>query len=91
MRDSRDRLLTRESTHDDLLSTPSLAHPLTGPLEVRGAEPGDALEVEILAYETDDFGWTAMWPGSGWLGDLFDSSPDGSWTGGTRARNRYPG
>ena len=72
MRDSRDRLLTRESTHDDLLSTPSLAHPLTGPLEVRGAEPGDALEIEILAYETDDFGWTAMWPGSGWLGDLFD-------------------
>jgi formamidase len=72
VRDSRDRLLTRESTHDDLLSTPSIAHPLTGPLEVRGAEPGDLLEVEILAYETGDFGWTAIWPGSGWLGDLFD-------------------
>jgi formamidase len=72
LRDSRDRALTRSSTHDDLLTTPSLAHPLTGPLEVRGAEPGDVLEVEILGYETDDFGWTGIWPGSGWLGDLFD-------------------
>jgi formamidase len=72
LRDSRDRTLTAESTHDDLLATPSLAHPLTGPLEVRGAEPGDVLEVEILGYETDDFGWTAIWPGSGFLGDLFE-------------------
>jgi formamidase len=72
LRDSRDRTLTRESTHEDLLATPSLAHPLTGPLEVRGAEPGDVLEVEILGYETDDFGWTAIWPGSGFLGDLFE-------------------
>jgi formamidase len=72
LRDSRDRSLTRASTHNDLLTIPSLAHPLTGPLEVRGADPGDVLEVEILAYEADDFGWTGIWPGSGWLGDLFD-------------------
>jgi formamidase len=72
LRDSRDRALTRASTHDDLLATPPLAHPLTGPLEVRGTEPGDVLEVEIVGYETDDFGWTGIWPGSGWLGDLFD-------------------
>ena len=26
----------------------------------------------MLGYETDDFGWTAIWPGSGFLGDLFD-------------------
>jgi formamidase len=72
LRDSRDRIITRTSTHEDLLATPSLAHPLTGPLEVAGAEPGDVLEVEIVGYETDDFGWTAIWPGSGWLGDLFE-------------------
>jgi formamidase len=72
LRDSRDRTLTRKSTHEDLLATPSLAHPLTGPLEVRGAAPGDVLELEILRYETDDFGWTAIWPGSGFLGDLFE-------------------
>ena len=72
LRDSRDRQIGRDTRHEDLLETPSIAHPLTGPLEVRGAEPGDVLEVEILGYETEDFGWTAIWPGSGFLGDLFD-------------------
>jgi formamidase len=73
VRDSRDRLLGRGSTHADLLRTPSIAHPLTGPVAVAGAESGDLLELELLGYETDDFGWTAIWPGSGFLGDLFDS------------------
>ena len=72
IRDSRDRSLTRDSSHEDLLTTANIAHPLTGPLEVCGAEPGDLLEIELLGYETDDFGWTAIWPGSGFLGDLFD-------------------
>jgi formamidase len=72
IRDSRDGELTRDSGHDDLRDLPAIAHPLTGPLEVRGAQPGDVLELEVLAYETDDFGWTAIWPGSGFLGDLFD-------------------
>jgi formamidase len=72
LRDARDGTITRDSRNEDLLDTASLAHPLTGPLEVRGAEPGDVLEIEIVGYETDDFGWTAIWPGSGFLGDLFD-------------------
>jgi formamidase len=72
IRDSRDRLIGPGSTHEDLLGTPSIAHPLTGPVAVEGAEPGDLLELEVLGYETDAFGWTAIWPGSGFLGDLFD-------------------
>jgi formamidase len=72
LRDSRDGTITRDSRHEDLLGTASLAHPLTGPLEVRGAEPRDVLELEIVSYDTDDFGWTAIWPGSGFLGDLFE-------------------
>ncbi|MEA2363641.1 MAG: formamidase [Thermoleophilaceae bacterium] len=72
LRDSRDRQLGRHSAHEDLLATPSIAHPLTGPLEVAGAQPGDLLELEVLGYETDDFGWTAIWSGSGFLGDLFE-------------------
>ena len=71
LRDSRDALITRSSAHADLVDVPALAHPLTGPLEVRGAEPGDLLELEVLGYETDDFAWTGIWPGSGFLGDLF--------------------
>jgi len=73
VRDSRDRLLGPDSTHEDVVATPSVAHPLTGPLEIRGAEPGDVLELEVLGYETDSFGWTGVWPGDGFLGDLFDS------------------
>ncbi|MDX6540195.1 MAG: formamidase, partial [Gaiellales bacterium] len=46
-------------------------HPLTGPIAVRGAEPGDVLKVEILSVETDGFGSTAVIPGFGLLGDLF--------------------
>ncbi len=64
--------LTRESTHADAgrLSL-GLGHPLTGPLSVRGAEPGDLLEVEFVSYETADFGTTAVIPGFGYLADLF--------------------
>ena len=88
LRDSRDGTLTRDSPHEDLLAIPSLAHPLTGPLEVRGAEPGDVLEVEVLGYETDDFAGPAIWPGSGFLGDLFDRPFLARWElDGERARS----
>jgi formamidase len=65
-------LLTRESTHADV-GTMELggAHPLAGPVYVRGAEPGDTLEVELVAYETADFGVTPVIPGFGFLADLF--------------------
>ena len=71
-RDGLDGQLTRESTHDDC-AAPDLgaAHPLTGPVFVKGAEPGDVLEVEILAYETPDFGVNCVIPGFGFLADLF--------------------
>ncbi len=72
VRDSRDRLIGPDSDHSDLAAIPAIAHPLTGPVEVRGASPGDVLALEVLGYETDDFGWTAIFPGSGFLGDMFD-------------------
>jgi formamidase len=64
--------LTRESSHADAGRLDlGLGHPLTGPVYVAGAEPGDVLEVELLAYETADFGATAVIPGFGFLADLF--------------------
>ena len=42
-----------------------------GPVFVEGAEPGDTLKVEILALETGDWGWTAVFPGLGLLQDEF--------------------
>src|SRR5262249_11300349 len=64
--------LTRESSHDDAGRLDlGLAHPLAGPVSVRGAKPGDLLEVEFLEYGTADFGVTAVVPGFGFLADLF--------------------
>ncbi|UBV41810.1 acetamidase/formamidase family protein [Deinococcus taeanensis] len=37
-------------------------HPLTGPVFVEGAEPGDALRIEILDVQTADWGWTGCRP-----------------------------
>src|SRR5262252_7914213 len=48
------------------------AHPLTGPIYVEGAEPGDVLEVRILAFEfLHPYGVTGFRPGSGTLPDEF--------------------
>jgi formamidase len=38
---------------------------------VDGAEPGDVLEVELLRYETPDFGVNGVVPGFGFLADVF--------------------
>jgi formamidase len=63
---------TRESTHADVATcNRGLGHPLTGPIYVEGAEPGQTLEVELLAYESGDFGSTAVIPGFGYLADVF--------------------
>jgi formamidase len=64
--------LTRDSTHADAGRLHlGLGHPLTGPLYVAGAEPGHVLEIELVAYESADFGTTAVIPGFGFLADLF--------------------
>ena len=48
------------------------AHPLTGPIYVDGAEPGDMLEVRIQRFEfLHPFGMTGFRPGSGTLPDEF--------------------
>ena len=71
-RDGIDGQLTRESSHDDAGRFElGLGHPLTGPVRIDGAEPGGVLEVQLVSYETSDFGVTAVIPGFGVLADLF--------------------
>ena len=48
-----------------------LIHPLTGPVYVQGAEPGDMLEVNILSIESASWGFTTIIPGFGFLRDVF--------------------
>jgi acetamidase/formamidase len=46
-------------------------NPVTGPVFVRGAKPGDVLAVEILELRPRQWGWTAIIPGFGLLADEF--------------------
>ncbi len=46
-------------------------YPLSGPVYVEGAEPGDTLAIEILDIHTKGWGWTAILPGLGLLADDF--------------------
>jgi acetamidase/formamidase len=46
-------------------------HPLTGPVEIEGAEPGDALEVEVVdVAPLVDFGYVTIGPALGLFGGL---------------------
>lgn len=68
-RDASDQYYSPSSTHDDVIKRgPFRGHPLTGPVRVRGARPGDVLVVEILEVKPGaPFGWTAIRPGRGLL------------------------
>jgi acetamidase/formamidase len=46
-------------------------NPVTGPVFVEGARPGDALKVTIHEFKPSGFGWTANIPGFGLLADQF--------------------
>ena len=41
----------------------------TGPIEVRGAKPGDMLRLDVVDMELDKLGFTALWPGIGMFPD----------------------
>jgi formamidase len=57
----------------ETVAAPNLdvVHPLTGPVYVEGAQPGDLLEVEILEVVPDSYGYTVQVPGFGFLRDVF--------------------
>jgi acetamidase/formamidase len=60
--------ITRESTPESLKSfDSSKLYPLAGPVQVRGARPGDTLTVEVVEVRNDDFGWSEIVPGEGLL------------------------
>jgi acetamidase/formamidase len=46
-------------------------NPVTGPVFIDGAEPGDVLKVTLLSFKPSGWGWTANIPGFGLLADEF--------------------
>jgi acetamidase/formamidase len=55
-------------------------NPVTGPIFVDGAEPGDALKVTIEMFKPSGFGWTGNIPGFGLLADDFPEPALNIWT-----------
>ena len=71
-RDALDGQLTPASSSADAGRVNlNVVHPLTGPVYVNGAEPGDLLEVKILEVEPATWGFTCQIPGFGFLREHF--------------------
>src|SRR6185436_13710138 len=72
-RDANDLQINSATTAKDLAKLErTAAHALTGPVYVKGAQPGDLLEIEYLDIVPERYGWTRFAPGGGFLPDLFD-------------------
>jgi formamidase len=70
-RDATDGYLNPKSTVADFPGLPVGAiHPLTGPVLVKGARPGDLLEVEFVDIAPQRWAFTAIMPGLGFLRDI---------------------
>jgi len=71
-RDALDSNYNLDSVNEDV-PTFNLGevHPMTGPVHINGAKRGDALEVELLDIEPDEYGYTVIVPGFGFLRDVF--------------------
>ena len=83
-REVSDGQISPSSTTEDLAGLDwERLYPLVGPVAVEGAEPGDAVEVEVLDIHTEGWGWAAVLPGFGLLDEdfteaylkVFDLSP----------------
>jgi acetamidase/formamidase len=72
---------TPQSTVDAVSSVDfGRVNPVTGPVFIDGARPGDALKITIDAFEPSGFGWTANIPGFGLLADQFKDPALTLWT-----------
>lgn len=72
-REASNQTITPTSTLDDFIRRErGGGHPLTGPVFVQGAQPGDTLVVEILELVHKGWGWNSHAPNFGLLQADFD-------------------
>ena len=72
VRDASDEQIGPDSTADAVAALDfGKVNPVSGPVFVKGAEPGDTLAVELLEFQPPSWGWTAIIPGFGLLADEF--------------------
>jgi formamidase len=71
-RDASDQQIQPGMSVADLVGLDAkVAHPLTGPVYIKGAKPGDLLEIEYVDIVPQAAGWTRNRPGAGFLRDVF--------------------
>ena len=71
-RDALDSDLTLDSVAADVLAVDlNLVHPMTGPVHIEGAKRGDVMAVTLVDIEPDEYGYTVIAPGFGFLRDIF--------------------
>ena len=79
-RDALDSDLTVRSLPKDVLAVDlNLVHPMTGPVYVEGAKRGDILAVTLIDIEPDEYGYTTIVPGFGFLRDMFTEPFIANW------------
>ncbi|HWD51624.1 MAG TPA: acetamidase/formamidase family protein [Acidimicrobiales bacterium] len=72
LRDGSDGQITPATTAEDMRGLDfTRMDPLTGPIFVEGARPGDAVSVEMLDIAPAAWGWSGILPGLGLLADHF--------------------
>ncbi len=71
-RDALDSDLTLDSNADDLAAVDlNLVHPMTGPVHIEGAKRGDVLAITLVDIVPDEYGYTVIVPGFGFLRDIY--------------------
>lgn len=71
--DAMDSQILPHMTAPDLKNVGmGVAHALTGPVYIKGAKPGDLLEIEYLDIIPQSTAWTIIAPGIGFLRSLFN-------------------
>jgi len=79
-KDASSGQLTPTSTSADLEKLDlGFVNPVTGPVFVEGAKPGDALKVSVLSLKPSGWGWTGNIPGFGLLAKQFPDAKLHHW------------
>jgi formamidase len=79
-RDAFDSDLNINSKPEDVTAMDlNLVHPMTGPVNIEGAKRGDVVAVTLLDVAPDDYGYTVIVPGFGFLRDKFPNPFVANW------------
>ena len=79
-RDALDSNLTLQSQPKDVTAVDlNLVHPMTGPVYIEGAKRGDVLAVTLIDVAPDEYGYTTIVPGFGFLRDLYPEPFVANW------------